>query len=256
MNNLTLVPKDSTALDVLAARYRAAFAKMEGGREQWIEGTLELAVVVADARGRFRDHRAFGDWLKTNGLALLSPMDRSALVGFSRDLVAARKMLESSSLKTWRGVWEKQPKRTPIESDKGPPSRTSGYAKRQRRAARVPSPPPPPRPAVNLKGPTREEIDPDFEGTDLEWRTKYGHVNLQTKGEIEHNKRQQALSTCLGAIAAFEQSGRAAVAALAAVDPATLREWLSKPAKAAKLRAWCESVQKSNEKLLGTVEPV
>jgi hypothetical protein len=33
----------------------------------------------------------------------------------------------------------------------------------------------------------------------LEFATKYGHVNLQTKTEIEHHKRQEVLSVLLAA---------------------------------------------------------
>ena len=106
------------------------------------------------------------------------------------------------------------------------------------------------RPGVVLKGLTREQVDPDFKGTPLEFATEYGHVNLQTKEQIEHGRRQEALMAWLGAVSEHERTGRAVVAALAAVDPATLREWIDRPAKGAKLRAWCESVRAACEKLL------
>jgi hypothetical protein len=44
MNINVTVPEGGTEIDMLAERYRAAFTKMDGGRAQWIEGTLELAV--------------------------------------------------------------------------------------------------------------------------------------------------------------------------------------------------------------------
>jgi phosphoserine phosphatase len=79
--------------------------------------------------------------------------------------------------------------------------------------------------------------------------TQYGHVNLQTKAEIEHNKRQETLSAFLGAMADFDRAGRAVVAALEGLDPETLREWRSRPGKLAKLQAWCKSIELAAEKL-------
>ena len=119
-NNPTLVsvPQGGTELDVLALRYRVAFDKMKGGREQWIEGTLELAIVVAETRIKLPDHRGFSQWLQRHELGFLSPKIVQALVGFSRDIKAARKMLEGTKAKSWRSIWEKQPKRTPIKIDK------------------------------------------------------------------------------------------------------------------------------------------
>jgi hypothetical protein len=108
-------------------------------------------------------------------------------------------------------------------------------------------PPPPslsaPRKRLSDFGLTPEQVDPDFKGTALEFATKYGHVNLHTKAEIEDNKRKEALAAWLGAMADHERTGRAMLAALAAVEPATLQEWMSKPSKAEKLRTWHNSAQ-------------
>ena len=109
-----------------------------------------------------------------------------------------------------------------------------------------------PRPVRDFTPPpglSREQVDPDFKGTTLEFATQYGHVNLHTKAEIEHNKRQEALSALLGAMADFDRAGRAVVAALGALDPETLREWRSRPGKAAKLDTWCKSIELACEKL-------
>jgi hypothetical protein len=279
MNMHMTVPEGSTKIDMLAERYRAAFTKLEGGRAQWIEGTLELAVVVAEARIDYPDHRAFSHWLSHHGLEHLHPNDCMALKGFSRDLQAARKMLEESKSTSWRTIWEKQPKRTLTKNGKGPLSHQSGSSKRKRAAvipyvmrddyvpgarppasdpprsfqrrerAPVHNPPPPVRKGVNLKSLTREQVDPDFKGTHLEFVTKYGHVNLHTKEQIEHNKRQEELMAWLGTVSDHERTARAMLAAT--VDPATLREWMSKSAtKAEKMQAWRDSIKRACESLL------
>jgi hypothetical protein len=259
---MTLIPvaANATALDVLAQRYRAALNKINGGREQWIEGTLELAVVMADARIELPSNQAFSLWLQRYQLGHLSPNDRTALVGFSQDLEAARKMLEQATGSTsWRTIWEKRPKAAVIKVDKSRPSlrnrrNASGWSKQKRipDVMRDDADQPPPRPerkGVILKALTPEQVDPDFKGTSLEFATKYGHVNLHTKQEIEHHKRQDALSAWLGAVSEFESAGRAMVAAYAAVNPATLQEWTAKPGKAVRLRTWIESIKANCDRL-------
>ena len=98
-------------------------------------------------------------------------------------------------------------------------------------------------------------MDPDFKGTSLEFRTKYGHVNLHTKEEIEHHKQQEALMSWLGTITDFEKAGWAMLSALAAVQPETIKKWASKPAKADKLRVWCDNIQVACE-AIGKLRPI
>lgn len=247
----TLVPQGGTALDVLAERYRAAFTKMEGGREQWIEGTLELALVVRHARIEYPDHRAFSQWQERHTLRKLDKNQVTSLLWMATDLKTARTTLEQTSSKSLELIYRNRPQRTLPNPRRGAPqtfSRRSGASQRKRRipdVMREDNPPPPPAPRKRLSdfGLTPEQVDPDFKGTALEFATKYGHVNLHTKGEIEQTKRQEALAAWLGAMADHERTGRAMLAALAAVDSVTLREWMSKPSKAEKLRAWHNSVQ-------------
>jgi hypothetical protein len=255
---LVSVAAGATALDVLAKRYRAAYDKMEGGREQWIEGTLELAVVVGEARRDLPDHRAFSRWLQHHNFEPLHPNDRAALTNFSKDLEAARKLLEQTSSKSWRGIWENRPNRrnrTSTKIGKGPiptfrnkTEQSGSYKRRNRRipdVMREETPVPPPKPMRQLSEMflTPQQVDPDFKGTPLEFAAKYGHVLLHTKGEREHTKRQDALMKWVGTVADLERIGRSMLIALADLDPAALAEWTSKPAKAEKLRAWCDSIQ-------------
>jgi hypothetical protein len=310
MNLHMTMPEVSTAIDALADRYRGAFEKIANGQRQikagrtqlkegralWIEGTLELAVVVTEARIDYPDHQAFSRWLSRYGLEHMHPNDCMALKGFSRDLQATRKLLEESNSFSWRGIWEKQNKGRkygPYQIGKGRNSSSSaqtqhdasGSAKRKRAAVipsvmrddyvpgmrepdvdpprssrrreRAPvqdSPPPPVRKAVNLKGLTREQVDPDFKGTHLEFITEYGHVNLQTKQQIEHHRQQDVLMAWVGLVSDHANTARLLLAA-AAVDPATLHEWMAKPGKAAKLRAWCDSAERACESLRKLLPP-
>ena len=241
-------------LDVLAGRYRAAFDKIKAGREQWIEGTLELAAVIKEARRRLPADQDFSRWIERNDLRKINKDARGALLHFAADPIAARALLENTTRNSWEMIWReskgKLPNRLRVPSAQNP--RTSSVFRRTRRERRIPDvmqDKPPPRPAPILKSLTREQVDPDFKGTPLQFATKYGHVNLHTKEEIEHNKRQEALSVWLGAVSEFERTGRAALTALAAIDPATLDEWMAKPAKVEKFRAWCKSILLAHEAL-------
>jgi hypothetical protein len=246
MTNPTLVtvPPCGTMLDVLAERYRAAFDKVKGGREQWIEGTLELAMVVAEAKQRLPDTTQFGVWVERNGLKTISKNDRSALNNFAKDLTTARIILEQSRSISWEQIWRDRPQKRVTESRNSQPRPVSRRTRRERRVPDVMrDDPPAPRKQLSEMFLTPEQVDPDFKGTPLEFTTKYGHVLLHTKDQIEQTKRQEALMTWIGTVADHAQTARAMLAALAAVDPATLAEWMSKPSKAEKLRRWCDSIQ-------------
>jgi hypothetical protein len=110
-----------------------------------------------------------------------------------------------------------------------------------------PLPARPERTGVKLKALTREQVDPDFVGTPLEFSTKYGHVNLQTKQQIVHHKNQEQLMAWLGLVSDLDRAARTLT--VAAVDPETLHQWMSKPAKADKLRAWCSNIERTCESL-------
>jgi hypothetical protein len=107
-----------------------------------------------------------------------------------------------------------------------------------------PLPPPPPRnESLSDKFLTPEQVDPDFKGTPLEFTTKYGHVLLYTKPQIEERKREDVLLEWTGKAAAFDVAARAMLKALAVVDPMTLQAWARKPIKGQKLLEWCKIAQ-------------
>ena len=248
-----------THVDPLAERYRATFDKaariqkrFETARAEWIEATLELAAIVLEARNRYPDHHEFSRWLGRYSLQPITQAERSALLGFARNLEAARKMLQESTSYSWRGVWEKAPKRgngAPSASGRGPKnvsrrgSRPSGHAKRTR-APRIPTVMQE-RPYERLQDLvlTREQVDPDFKG---DFTAEYGHVTLHTKAEKEHNKRQEVLQKWLASRAS---AARAADAEPPPPDPETLAAWLAKPGKAAKMRGWQDSYTRAAQRL-------
>ena len=132
-------------------------------------------------------------------------------------------MLEENIGLALRTIWEKKAKPYLTNPGKIQQRPNAQYAKRNR----IPdvmrddnSPPPKPeRKGIVLKGLTREQVDPDFKGTPLEFTTIYGHVNLQTKQQINYHKQQELLMAWIGTVTEFERAGRAMLAALPSVDP-------------------------------------
>jgi hypothetical protein len=284
--NLTIVPQGTSPLDVLAARHRAAWDKVQHGRQEWVEGTLELASVLAEERKLLPDNTDFSRWLERNGLAKIDKNVRAALIGMAGDLAATREALEKTDNTNWRYIWETKLRKSLSSSAKtrqAPVARqskterqlidrvlnlhlTRGYSFDQTAAelgltkGKVagivfrnsntnsnPAPQPPaPKPreykGLDSKTLTREQVDPDFKGDAVQFATKYGHVLLHTKTEIEENKRQEVLRAWQAAITDIQQTARA-LGNAEAPDPDTLRQWLSKPGKARKLQVWLAAIE-------------
>ena len=89
---------------------------------------------------------------------------------------------------------------------------------------------------------TPEQVDPDFKGTALSFATKYGHVPLHTKDQLEDNKRQQVLTAWIGAIAEHARTARTLLTT-PAPDAETLAEWKGKAGKGEKLKTWHNAIR-------------
>jgi hypothetical protein len=72
-----------TPMNVLADRIRSAYERTVHGHQEWIEGTLELAVALAEARERFPADRDFSVWLAQNDLDRLGANDRASLINMA-----------------------------------------------------------------------------------------------------------------------------------------------------------------------------
>ena len=69
----------------LAATIRTAFERTEHGRAEWIEGTIELASTLANAREQFKSDNDFGHWLSEQNI-VLGTTKRAALIGMGRNI--------------------------------------------------------------------------------------------------------------------------------------------------------------------------
>jgi hypothetical protein len=71
-------------LERLAHGIKRALERREGGRSEFIEGTIDAAIKLHTARHdrRFTSHRAFGQWCEANGIGndVLKKNERAALI--------------------------------------------------------------------------------------------------------------------------------------------------------------------------------
>ena len=95
------VVKMPDRLERRAQKIEAAMARRTKGDEEWIEGTIELAVELAGARDDHSGDREFGRWLEGRfGDNRLPKDEQSALIQWGRDPVQTRIMLEKTETRS------------------------------------------------------------------------------------------------------------------------------------------------------------
>lgn len=95
-------------LDKIAKRIREAYERAQLGRREWIEGTIELAIDLAEARHRFKSDREFSHWLVDAELENIGHQDRAALINMATNIGLARIILEESQRNSWRLIWTEE----------------------------------------------------------------------------------------------------------------------------------------------------
>lgn len=96
-----------------------------------------------------------------------------------------------------------------------------------------------PKPAKTILGLTREEVDPEFNGTPIEFELNYGKVNLRTKDQIEADHQKVAFVAWQKALLECEKPLRELLQASEKLPIELFRDYLQKrdPDKRAK---WLE----------------
>src|SRR5262249_16978006 len=95
-------------LDELANVSRKAWARVKASRQEWIAGTLELALAIFEARSKFTSNQDFGKWLDDVGLTEISKDDRGALVHLGEYIDITRRALETTESASWRLIWQNE----------------------------------------------------------------------------------------------------------------------------------------------------
>lgn len=92
------VVKIPDSLERRAKKIEAALAKREKGKEDWIDGTIELAIELAGARNELKADQAFGQWCQGRfGTNVISKNERAILVRWGENPKEIRTILEGEA---------------------------------------------------------------------------------------------------------------------------------------------------------------
>ena len=81
-------------------RYRAGWERAEVGYTQWVEGMLEMAEALAEARAQHESEKVFEIALIKKGVEFHTSADRAALIQMGQDPKLARILLEEARLRS------------------------------------------------------------------------------------------------------------------------------------------------------------
>jgi hypothetical protein len=87
----------------LAIAYAAALAQTRLGRTEWANGSVEMALILIEARERM-SHQVFGEWLTANA-SNLNAHDRAALMNLGRDPHLMRTLLGATESFSYQLIW-------------------------------------------------------------------------------------------------------------------------------------------------------
>jgi hypothetical protein len=173
-NNVIQMPEP---LETIGQRIDAAYERAQHGREEWIEGTLDLAQAFADARARFPSNNEFGAWCGRNGHDHVSHQDRAALISMAENLPLARIVLEETERRSWQLIWAQEMK-----------GRRSSASKKEPSAASSPQPHAEIAPALETDDPSKNQ--PAAAGAKVTKRSKmYGAPRADELASLFQNKK-------------------------------------------------------------------
>ena len=105
---MTAVVKLERTLGNLSASIRDGYKRATQGGSEWLDGSLEVAAAMYEARGRFPSNKEFGDWLENEGYGpkIYNPQDRAALINLGSDIPRARVVMRKSQSTCYQLIWE------------------------------------------------------------------------------------------------------------------------------------------------------
>jgi hypothetical protein len=110
-----------TPKHILAQRIRVAHARSERGAQEWIDGLVEEATTMVEARDTYDDDREFSIWLMDNGIMFYSPDDQAALINMGRNPDLMRVKLQETKRTSLRYIWKEEMKAAYAEAAKSDP---------------------------------------------------------------------------------------------------------------------------------------
>jgi len=94
-------------MDKLAEQIRNDLVRIEKADNEWVEGTLSLCQHLLEARNKHPNNNKFGDWLKSNKLAI-NEHDREALLHMAHELTLTKIVLQETKRKSYQYIWREE----------------------------------------------------------------------------------------------------------------------------------------------------
>lgn len=88
----------------LAKEIKVAVKELAEARSAWVDASIKLASLLYEARGRFPNDKAFGEWLVRNDIHI-SRDDRAALIGFGANVESMRHVLSNTERSSYQLIW-------------------------------------------------------------------------------------------------------------------------------------------------------
>jgi hypothetical protein len=126
-------------LDFIKRRIMTAHIRVTKSGAEWVEGTLEIAAALREAREMVPADVSFSGWLKQHNLAYYNKNDRAALICFAADIELARTVLTESDSRSYQHIWHKNKGRflqvrKPTDAPRSPTNRKRRAANLKGRA--------------------------------------------------------------------------------------------------------------------------
>ena len=185
-NLFTLAQRAAKALTA----YEKGITKRKAGQTDTINAIIEYGKALLEGRRAHASHKMFNKWIEENDLDQTKPFDRSqersAAIQIAEIVINGSSPVNSifECNNTWPAdimkwirtqSWFEAPLHTPKAAK--PSKRAKPGRPRKDEPKPILAPPAPVGPPKAL---TREEVDPEFVGTPMDWVDKYGHVQVMT----------------------------------------------------------------------------
>ena len=95
----------------LADKIREDYMMRDRGRNDWITGTINLCLHLAEGRARFTNNTDFSYWLKDNNLDRLNHQDRAAAIKMGENSWLLNEVLNKTSRLSLQLIYEEEFKR-------------------------------------------------------------------------------------------------------------------------------------------------
>ena len=91
-------------------KIQRGLAMEDEGRKLWINGTMELALVLAEARRDYPSNIEFGVWLTGKGFGkdIINEHDRTALVEMGKHPHTTQDVLNKTQRRSWQLIWREE----------------------------------------------------------------------------------------------------------------------------------------------------